>query len=363
MKKSKKDIDIVKQSTPKKNNTKKKKSKILIDKKNSTSNFQILAAECVFLYLFSDFLCISNLVTKDYSYFLSYIEQNSTSLWIFDFLNFIECNATQKLCYVFFSFLIVHILSNIGCEIDLSFIYALTTILDPNISGYLQSSNVISFQTFVLLLIINNLQTRKFSFQINKVYFILSVIFSCYLNVLSLLLCYEYFSIVLFQTTFIIIRMLYLKKGASDFKKISMLFSISSIFFLLFLLFGHKFKKPDFQFISFVDFIDELKFYNFPVTFFINLFASLAFSFTSNLNKLHKTLLLSLFLGCLYLLFIPIQMNDYSIQIRLYYINILVTIFCGIIINCSKYYSIAASYHLILFVLSLFLKYQNTEPF
>ena len=167
----------------------------------------------------------------------------------------------------------------------------------------------------------------------------------CLLNGINLSIRFESISLSLVQIISTFMRAFKKKRVNKELllAPIIMIIAESLVFILLCFLFGFP-QKVHLHFESIENFMDELKLYFFNKTFFVLAFFSVLLYFVANFKISHKIFLFSILISSFLAILIPIQTNDYSIQIRLLYMQFMLFTCFGTVICRPLYFAVSGTF-------------------
>lgn len=278
--------------------------------------------------------------------------------------NFSSSSTMQFLNLFIFITLLYYCFYSFRCEPELSFAYCLIILLDPYFLAHFFTSYFLFFSLIISTIsfkfVFDSLTLFK---RVDNKYKMMIILFVCFLNGLNLSIRFESFSIIFVQAIAMLLKAFKKKKIFKELMitSIAMIFIDLLIFVMICLCFGFP-QKISLRFERIENFKDELKIYSFNKIFFALCVCSIILSFVCSFKLHHKILLVSILISAFLSIFLPIKTSDYSIQIRLVYMQFLLYICFGIIICRPRYLCVSGTI-LGFFVLASWIFRYNFSPY
>ncbi|OHT15094.1 hypothetical protein TRFO_14444 [Tritrichomonas foetus] len=316
-----------KKTTPTKSRNKNRK-KALSFFEPFTSKHLVYGTIVAFLYI--QFLYEMNFKYPQYS--ITPLPSENPLASMLDKYSRIYCDSIQPPLSISSLFCILWVLLvRMQCDIELSFLYCLVILLDPSIFGHTISSfSTILHELTILLSIFSFLTLFKpnWNKKIIWAFFYFAIISGS-----SLVIRAESLPIFIVFIISILIKALYRMGFSVKFAKFCMTFLVIelAVIIILSLIFG--FPSTELAPSNLIDFLDEVKIFDFHFIFSSLCIISIFLFFFCRLNIFKKTIILVMIASIVAELIIPIQTCDDSPQIRLFdaqTVSILITgmIFC-----------------------------------
>ncbi|KAK8858065.1 hypothetical protein M9Y10_013165 [Tritrichomonas musculus] len=310
---------------------------------NNLTRVYILGSGVAF-FIYIHFIFSSNF--KFFDFPIPSIFQETPIAAFLDYYWGFSQNTMKRFFHLFsFAMSFYYLLYSMRCDPELSFAYCLIIILDPYFSGHFLSSNFLFFSLvlsiFSFKLVFYSLTSFK---KIDNKYRLMMALV-CLLNGINLSIRFESISLSLVQIISTFMRAFKKKKVNKELllAPIIMIIAESLVFILLCFLFGFP-QKVHLHFESIENFMDELKLYFFNKTFFVLAFFSVLLYFVANFKISHKIFLFSILISSFLAILIPIQTNDYSIQIRLLYMQFMLFTCFGTVICRPLYFAVSGTF-------------------
>lgn len=276
-------------------------------------------------------------------------------------------NPSMMQFFHFFTFIMAlyYLFYSIRCEAELSFAYCLIILLDPYFPAHFFSSNFLFFSLLISIISFKCIFYSLTSFKRVDRKYKLTMLLVCFLNGINLSIRFESFSIILVQAIATFLRAFKKKKVNKELilAPIIMLIAEFLIAFIIAFKYGYP-NKISFHYEKFTNFKDELKIYDFSKAFIPLGVCALVLSLTSSNFKLsHKVFLLSTLICSFLSLLIPIRINEYSIQIRLLYMQFMLYVCFGVMICRTCYLCVSGTFLGIFITVSWIIRYHFTPSY